>query len=482
MSDGILWTAQETVAATGGRSVGPDWDASGVAIDSRSVQPGDLFVALRGPNHDAHRFVVDALANGAAAAIVAAVPEGLPKDAALIVVADTLHAMEALGRAARQRVTARIVAITGSVGKTGTKSALAQVLSRLGRTHASVGSYNNHWGVPLSLARMPRDTEFGIFEIGMNHPGEIRPLVAQVRPHIALVTNVEAVHLAYFQSVDAIADAKAEIFSGVLPGGTAVLGRDGAYFDRLCAHALDDGIEQIHSFGQHADSLTRLTRDVLHPTCSCVTALVAGTELAYKIGAPGRHWVTNSLAVLATVQALDGDLAIAGLALADVQAPPGRGQRHHLGWGAGAIEVIDESYNASPVAMRAAFDLLAAARPGPRGRRVAVLGDMRELGDQADGFHRALAGELVDRNIDLAFCAGPHMAALFEALPPVLQGHYAADSEALLAPVAAALRAGDVVLVKGSLGSRLGPVVAGLLALRENNGDHPDMTGAGGGG
>jgi len=482
MSDAILWTAQEAAAATSGQSIGPDWTATGVAIDSRSVEPGDLFIALRGPNHDAHGFVADALAKGAVAAIVAAPPKHLPRDAALIIVADTLHAMEALGRVARQRVAAKIVAITGSVGKTGTKAALAEVLSRHGRTHASVGSYNNHWGVPLSLARMPRDTEYGVFEIGMNHPGEIRPLVAQVQPHIGLITNVEAVHLEYFHSVEEIADAKAEIFSGVLPGGVAILGRDGPYFDRLCGHAEAAGIGQILTFGAHADSLTRLTRDVQHPTCSCVTATVAGTELAYKIGAPGRHWVANSLAVLATVQALDGDLAIAGLALADVQAPPGRGQRHHVGWGAGAIEIIDESYNASPVAMRAAFDLLVSAQPGPRGRRIAVLGDMRELGDQADGFHRGLAGELVSRNIDLAFCAGPHMAALYQALPPALQGQYVADSEALLAPVAAALRAGDVVLVKGSLGSRLGPVVAGLLAMGESNGNHPGMAGTGGGG
>lgn len=272
MSGGILWTAQEAAMATGGRLLGPDWAATGVSIDSRTIAPGDLFVALAGPNHDAHGFVGEALAKGAAAAIVAAPPNGVMPDAPLIVVADTLQAMAALGRAARQRVDAKIIAITGSVGKTGTKMALQQVLSRLGRSHASVGSYNNQWGVPLSLARMPRDSQFGVFEIGMNSPGEIRPLVAQVRPHVAIITNVEAVHLAFFQSVDAIADAKAEIFSGVLPGGAAVLGRDSVYFDRLCDHARAAGIQEIHAFGEHADSVARrsVSDDVVGDYFQCL--------------------------------------------------------------------------------------------------------------------------------------------------------------------------------------------------------------------
>lgn len=460
-----LWTSAEAEQATGGRASAA-WTASGVSIDSRTLDFGDLFVALRGPNFDGHDFVGAALEKGAAAAMVDRIPAGLPAGAPLFVVPDTLAALNGLGIWARRRSAARIVAVTGSVGKTGTKEALRLVLADQGETHAAVGSFNNLWGVPLTLARMPREAHYGVFEIGMNHAGEIEPLARMVRPHVAIVTTIEAVHLGNFASVEAIADAKAEIFAGLEPDGTAILNRDNPFYARLAGRAEAAGVGRILSFGSHPEAGVRLVNSALHPTCSCVSADVAGQAITYKVGAPGRHWVMNSLAVLAAVRALGADLGLAGLRLADMSAPKGRGKRHHVAWPGGGFELIDESYNASPVSMRAAFEILSRTPAGPRGRRIAVLGDMLELGERSGDLHAGLAEDLVAAGADLVFCAGPQMRRLFDSLPEKRRALHVATSAELVEPLRASLRAGDVVLVKGSLGSRMGPVVEALLSGR----------------
>ena len=454
-----LWTAETARIATSGRSSGRDWAARGVSIDSRSVAEGDLFVALAGPNHDGHEFVAQALASGAAAALVHRRPEGLAADAPLLEVADTTAALQALGIAARARSAARIVAVTGSVGKTGTKEMLAATLAAQGPTHATAGNFNNHWGVPLSLARLPQDARFAIFELGMNHPGEIAPLTRMVRPHVAVVTAVEAVHTAFFSGTDQIADAKAEIFLGVEPGGVAVLPRDNPHFDRLAAAARATGIPTILGFGTHIEAEARLLDCGLDPASTAVFALIHDRPIAYRLGVPGRHWATNSLAVLLVIEALGADLDAAAAELKAMAPPKGRGERKRITVNGAGIELVDESYNASPASMRAALATLAVAKPAKGSRRIAVLGDMLELGDEAAALHAGLAETVEHWGIDLVFTAGPLMAHLFERLSPARRGAHAADSEALGPLVKAALAAGDVVMVKGSAGSRMSRVV-----------------------
>jgi UDP-N-acetylmuramoyl-tripeptide--D-alanyl-D-alanine ligase len=461
-----LWTSAEARAATNGTQRGPDWQASGICIDSRSLKAGDLFVALAGPNHDGHDFVAAALAQGAAAALVHRVPEGLAGDARLLLVGDTLEALGDLGRASRARSKARVVAVTGSVGKTGTKEMLLLALSTQGTTHASVGSFNNHWGVPLSLARMPRDVRFAIFELGMNHPGEITPLTRLVRPHVAIVTTVEAVHTAFFASTDEIADAKAEIFAGLEPGGVAILPRDNRHFRRLAAAAGAAGVETILSFGSHIDASARLLDCGLDPASTAVFALLRDHPVAYRIGVSGLHWAMNSLAVLLAVGAMGGDAEAAAKSLAAMSPPKGRGERHRIAVRGGSAELIDESYNASPVSMKAAIATLAAARPAKGARRIAVLGDMLELGDEAAALHAGLAGTLANWNIDLVFTAGPLMGHLDETLPSDRRGGHAASADEVSPLVARTVKAGDVVMVKGSAGSRMGRVVKALIEGR----------------
>jgi UDP-N-acetylmuramoyl-tripeptide--D-alanyl-D-alanine ligase len=386
----------------------------------------------------------------------------MPPGAPLLVVGDVLDALRELAKAARARASAKIIAVTGSVGKTGTKDALRMVLARQGETHASAASYNNHWGVPLSLARCPQTAEFAIFEIGMNHAGEIAPLSRLVRPHVAIITTVEPVHLEFFDTVEAIADAKAEIFTGLSPGGTAVINRDNAHFARLRDAARAAGASRIVTFGEHAEADARLDKVALHPECSAVAASILGVDVTYKIGAPGRHVVLNSLAVLTAVSLIGADLALAALALAELQPPAGRGVRRRLVVPGGTALLIDESYNANPASMRAALALLGQVPMGPRGRRVAVLGDMLELGTQGSELHRALVEPVLAHDIDLVFCSGPLMHALWEALPPERRGGYAKTSAALEPVVLGDIHAGDAVMVKGSLGSKMGPIVAAL--------------------
>lgn len=461
MSD--LWTAAEAAAATRGQAAGT-WSAAGVSIDSRTIQPGDLFVALAGPNHDGHDHVAAALAAGAAAAMVHRRPDGVAAES-LLVVADTLQGLRDLGAASRSRMAGKVIAVTGSVGKTGTKEMLKLALEGQGATHASAGSFNNHWGVPLSLARMPRDTAFGVFEIGMNHTGEIADLVPLVRPHVAVITTVEAVHLEFFPSVEVIADAKAEIFTAVAPGGVAVLNRDNRHFARLAAAARAHGITDIRSFGSHIEADARLLDCACDPDRSSVFALFGDKAFAYTLGVPGVQWVMNSLGVLLAAQAAGADLDAAAQALAAMVPPKGRGARHVVPYQGGNFQLIDESYNASPVSMRAAVLSLAQARPAKGSRRIAVLGDMRELGAQAAELHAGLAQSLVDRGIDLVFTAGTHMSALRDSLPASMQAGHAANSADLAPRVIAGVRPGDVVMVKGSAGSRMNVVVQALLDL-----------------
>jgi UDP-N-acetylmuramoyl-tripeptide--D-alanyl-D-alanine ligase len=379
-------------------------------------------------------------------------------------VADTLVALEALGVAARSRCSAKAIAVTGSVGKTGTKEALKLALGVCAPTHASAASYNNQWGVPLSLARMPRLAVYGIFEIGMNHAGEIGPLTRMVRPDVAVVTSIAPVHLAFFDSVAAIADAKAEIFEGMGEGGFAVLNEDSPHFDRLAVAARHRGIA-VHGFGAAGGPWARLVEYTARGDAGTVVADIGGREVRYEIGVAGRHWAMNTIAVLATVEVLGANLEGAARALTRLTPPKGRGARHTVYTGAGNFLLIDESYNANPASVRAAFETLAAASPEAGGRRIAILGDMRELGEDAAAMHAALADDLIAAKVDLVLTAGAHMAHLHEALPRPLQGQHAADSAALVPAAVVAVSAGDVVMVKGSLATGMGCIVEALRDL-----------------
>jgi UDP-N-acetylmuramoyl-tripeptide--D-alanyl-D-alanine ligase len=458
-----LWTAGEIVAAIGARVDDAFTQATGASIDTRTLAPGDLFFAIRGEARDGHDFVRDALAKGASAAVV---NEDRAEEFAavgpLIAVPDVLDAMRRLGVAARRRTAARIVAVTGSVGKTGTKEAMRLAFSRQGATHASVASYNNHWGVPLTLARMPRETAFGVFEIGMNHAGEIAPLAAMVRPDVAVITAIEPVHIEFFRSIQGIADAKGEIFGGLEPAGTAVLNRDNPHFERMRAHASASRAGRILTFGEHEAADIRAERIILRPDLSIVEARVLGQPVAYRIGTPGRHIALNSLSVLATAHALGADLALTALALADLKPPVGRGERSVLLIGGGEALLIDESYNANPASVRAALSNLGAVEKGRRGRRIAILGDMKELGGDGPDLHEGLAGAVEANGVDLVYAAGPLMKNLVDALPPVLVAAHTATAAELIEPACAAVRPGDAVMVKGSLSMQMGLIVKAL--------------------
>jgi len=460
-----LWTVDEIAAAMGAERAGllPQV-ITGISIDSRTAKTGEAFFAIKGGIHDGHDFVIAALEQGAGFAVVARDRrDGYGSDAPLLVVDDVLEALRQLARAARLRSAAKIIAVTGSVGKTSTKEALALALSASGETHASRASFNNHWGVPLSLARMAATAQYGVFEIGMNHAGEITPLVHMVRPHVAIITAVEPVHLEYFASVEEVADAKAEIFAGLDPGGAAVICRDNPHFARLRRHAEEAGVASIVSFGEHADAEARVLKCALHPDCSTVEAEILGKPVTYKIGAPGRHLVMNSLAVLAAANLAGADLARAAIALAQQTPAAGRGTRISLELPKGHALLIDESYNANPASMRAALALLGQAAIGPDGRRIAVMGDMLELGAASEDLHRDLVDAVRHNGIDLVYCAGPLMAALWDALPSGRRGGYAKTAAELEPQVAAAIRAGDAIMVKASNGSRMGPLVKTLV-------------------
>jgi len=463
MNTQTLWQAQTVVDVMQG-TVEHKFDCAfnGISIDNRNVVDGDLFFAILGVNQDGHDYVERALEAGALAAVVSRSVAGV-SDARLIHVGDTLQALNQLGIAARHRTAAKIIAITGSVGKTGTKDALQLALAACGRVHASVQSYNNQWGVPLSLARCPAATQFGIFEIGMNHRDEITPLVKMVRPHIAIITTIAPVHLGYFSSLDQIAQAKAEIFHGLMPGATAILNRDNAYFDYLSKAAGDAGAGEIIGFGENDKAGARLISCRLGPGNSVIRADIMGEVVEYEIGAPGKHLVMNSLAVLAAVAAAGADIKTAASTLRQWRAPIGRGARHNLQVKGQGFVLVDESYNGNPTSMRAALATLGRTDVGEKGRKIAVLGDMLELGAQAEDLHKDLAKPLMEAKVDLVFAAGPHMQSLWNELPEKHRGAFAATAAEIEQNLINAILPGDVVMIKGSLGSRMGSLVDALL-------------------
>ena len=460
----LLWTSRTMAEAMHAATQGalPD-GVIGLSIDSRTLQPGEAYFAIKGDVHDGHDFVAAALKAGAGLAVVERAQRGkFAADAPLLIVDDVLEALRDLARASRARLKGQVIAVTGSVGKTSTKEALRRVLSPQGETHASAASFNNHWGVPLSLARCPATVRFAVFEIGMNHAGEIEPLVKMVRPHISIITTVEPVHLEFFAGIEAIADAKAEIFAGVEPGGAAVLNRDNSQFARLKDAAEKRGVARIVSFGSDAKSDARLLDLSLHATSSAVHADILGQDVSYKVGMPGRHIAMNSLAVLTAASLAGADLALAALAMSQVEAAAGRGVRRVLDLGSGDATLIDESYNANPASMAAAINVLGHAAIGPRGRRIAVLGDMRELGPTGPSLHSGLAEAVKANGIDLVYCCGPLMRNLWDALSAGKRGGYADSSADLESQVVSGLRAGDAIMIKGSLGSKMKVIVNAL--------------------
>ena len=464
MSATPLWTsmamAEAMRASINGELPQP---VTGLSIDSRTIAPGDAYFAIKGDVHDGHDFVAAALKAGAALAVVeTAQRDRFAPDAPLLVVEDVLAGLVDLARVARARLGAQVVAVTGSVGKTSTKEALRRVLGAQGETHASAASFNNHWGVPLSLARCPATARFAIFEIGMDHAGEIEPLVKLVRPQVAVITTVEPVHLEFFAGIEAIADAKAEIFTGVEPGGAAVLNRDNSQFARLQRRAEKLGINSIVSFGADEKSDARLLEVSLHSACSAVHANILGHDITYKLGMPGRHMAMNSLAVLAAASLAGADLALAALSLSQIEPAAGRGARRVLEIANGEATLIDESYNANPASMAAALSVLGRAAVGPHGRRIAVVGDMLELGPTSPALHRGLNDAVKANHIDLVYCCGPLMRNLWDALSTGKRGGYAESTTGLEAQVVAAIRAGDAIMIKGSLGSKMKTIVDAL--------------------
>jgi len=447
----ILWTKEAAVAATGGDAIG-DWSVGGVSIDTRELNAGDLFVALKDVR-DGHDFVAQALAAGAGAAMVSHRPEGVSKDAPLLIVADVLRGLEDLGLAARARTNAKVIGVTGSVGKTGTKEMLRAALQVQGKVHAAVRSFNNHWGVPLTLARMPADTDFAVIEIGMNNPGEIGPLAKMAQLDVAVITTVAAVHMAAFDNVEQIADAKAEIFEGLSENGVAILNADIPTLPIL-KKARGDGRSVL--FGQSAGADIRLIKASVSDHGSAVEAVLHGDPILFKLGAPGEHLAMNGLAVLAAVEAAGGDVAQSMLALASWQAPSGRGQRFtvQLGETGGSVELIDESYNANPTSMVAAL---------------AVLGDMLELGPQEQAYHSDLSDAVPMAAIDKVHTSGPLMAALHAALPDHRRGQHFDAAAQMAACVNRLLDSGDVAMVKGSLGSKVGQVVTAIKTLGQTS-------------
>ena len=454
-----LWTASEAAAALDLAPSG-DWTARNVSIDSRAVEPGDLFVAIQGEQFDGHDFVDAAFAKGA----VAAITSRRISDGPQLIVADTLAGLARLGEAARARSAAKVAAVTGSVGKTGTKEMLALALRDQGVTHANVGNLNNHIGAPLSLARLPREAAYAVFELGMNHPGEIAPLSRMVRPSVAIITNVEPVHLEFFENEEGIADEKAQIFAGLPVGGIAVLNRDNHHFKRLKRHA--DSLDlKVVTFGAGDLVDFRLLDSQDELDGVTVRASINRQVLSYRIGCPGRHWAFNSLAVLAAIDALGGDVGKAAASLAGMTAPKGRGATKMIELSGGGIAtLIDESYNASPAAVRAAIAVLARRTPVATGRRIFVLGDMLELGPNAAALHAELAEDFTTLGIDRVHTVGPLSHGLHKALPETTRGLHAAKSSEIVDALKADLRPGDVITIKGSLGTKMGVIVTALTA------------------
>ncbi len=460
-----LWHWDELAAAAGGSADGTAaGSVTGFSIDTRTLVPGDVFVALKA-ERDGHEFVAQAFERGASAALVNRTYARAPGDGALIRVDDPLRALEHIGRAARARLNAdaRVIAVTGSAGKTGTKEMLRACLAQAGSVHAAEKSFNNHWGVPLTLARMPAGVGFAVFEIGMNHAGEITPLAQMVRPHVTIITNVLPVHLGQFASEEAIAEAKAEIFAGLAPGGIAILNRDNRHFSRLEGKAKDAGA-QVFSFGRTPGAHICAMSMEPGPDGTQVVIALGGRTVRYVVGAPGLHLAVNSLAVAALLDVAGVPVEPALASLARVAAAPGRGARTTFAVPGGAVLLIDESYNANPASMRAALATLATVPREAFARRIAVMGEMLELGPAAGEFHQRLKDAVDAAGVDQVFACGSNMRLLFDSLPAGVRARWSQTSDELAGDLAAALRAGDVVMIKGSLGTRMAPVVAAVKA------------------
>ena len=466
-----LWASADAAAATGGRTT-TDWQATSVSIDTRTLQPGDLFVALT-DLRDGHDFVAAALAKGAAAALVSRVPHGVSPDAPLLIVDDVLAGLERLGIAGRKRTRAKVIGVTGSVGKTSTKEMLRVMLAGQGRVHAAEASYNNHWGVPLTLARMPVDTDFAVIEIGMNHPGEIAPLARMAGLDVAMITTVGAAHLEAFDNIAGIASEKAAIFDGLRPGGVAIVPSDLDVSPILLAHAATTAAKVL-TFGADASATYRLIRVQICDAATVVQATRYGQPMLFKVSTPGRHFATNGLAALAVADALNLDPMTASADLGHWAPPPGRGTRERITLDIveeTAFDLIDDAFNANPTSMAAALDVLIAARPEDgvgcvgRGRRIAILGDMLELGPTEDALHRAIADHPGLDAISTIHCVGPRMKALWHALPRTMRGEWVQTAPELAARARALIDAGDILLVKGSKGIKVSLVVDALRKL-----------------
>lgn len=468
-----LWTAYEAAAATDGMLcvrgghdaenpdlwVAEEWSAQGISIDTRSIKPGEIFVALKDAR-DGHEFLSSAFERGASAALVDRAPKDTPDGAPLLVVRDTLDGLRDLARAARVRNFGKRIAVTGSAGKTSTKEMMRTALAANGTVHAADKSFNNHLGVPLTLASMPMHSDFGVFEIGMNHAGEITPLTALVAPHVAVITTVAPAHLEFFPSVEAIAEAKAEIFSGLVRGGAAILPRDNEHFDLLSARADRAGVSRKITFGAHEESDYRLISHKQDDKVATIEAQIFGQDLSYQLGVLGRHQAMNSLAVLAAAAAVGADVNLVAKALNHHQAGTGRGERKTVTLNGAAITIIDESYNANPVSMAASIASLGATEPQKDGRRIAVLGDMLELGDNAKAFHADLAKNLTAEKVDLVFTAGTMMNHLFSSLPQEMRGGSGAEVSEIAPLLLNDLRDGDIILVKGSNASKVSEIIS----------------------
>ena len=467
-----LWTADEAARATGGDARG-NWSVTGVSIDTRTIAPGELFVALSAAR-DGHDFVAQALEKGAGAALVSRVPEGVAVDAPLLIVPDVLRGLEALGRAARARMNGKVVGVTGSVGKTSTKEMLRVVLGGQRRVHCAEASYNNHWGVPLTLARMPRETEIAVIEIGMNHPGEIAPLSRLARPHVGMITTVGTAHLEAFDNIEGIAREKASIFAGLMPDGWAVINGDLDTTPILRSAAKEAGA-RVLTFGEARSNHHRLMSVQIVDDTTVAEARIWRASALFKVGAAGRHYALNALGVLAVVQALGLDRAMACADLARWVPPAGRGMRERLLLDpldeAMSFELIDDAFNANPVSMAASLEVIAAARPRDNlgrhkhGRRVAVLGEMLELGPEELQMHAGLADLPAIDKLDVVHCVGERMKVLYEALPAEKRGRFALKAKDLVKAAGRLADAGDVVLVKGSKGSKVSEVVDALRKL-----------------
>ncbi|PHS78499.1 MAG: UDP-N-acetylmuramoylalanyl-D-glutamyl-2, 6-diaminopimelate--D-alanyl-D-alanine ligase [Rhodospirillaceae bacterium] len=459
-----LWTSAQAAKATRG-DVTQGFVATGVSINTRTLKPGDLFVALVGPKIDGHDHVAKAFELGAVAAVVSHRPPVFDPDTPLLMVEDTMQALEDLGVYARKNFKGQVIAVTGSVGKTGTKEALNIVLRDQAKTTASIGSHNNHWGLPLSLARMDREARYGVMELGMNHPGELIPLSKMTQPDVCMITTVQAAHTEFFANTTEIAKAKAEIFQGAKPDWKAVINADISETIQLKQAARDHKAAEIITFGESINADFRVVVFKMEEQGSTITALTPIGPLRYYIASPGRHWVLNSLGVLAAVHALGGDVRQAAESLSKVTPPKSRGERFDVQLKDGTFALIDESYNASPAAVGAALAVLGAQPVASSSRRIAVLGDMLELGEDTPQIHRDLGEVLISSGVDTVYLAGEAMQHLWDALPKKMQGHHCQTSKQLADVVKAKIRPGDVVMVKGSAGSKMDVVVKKLRAL-----------------